>query len=243
MQANIFQATTKRFFITLDPRTKLMMLLAINLFTIAGSSEREIAVYGEVLLAVIPFILLIASNRYKPAVAYAFFYALALFFDLRIIQTATGLTHLIAAILTTLMLRFVPGLMMSYYMLATTRISEFLTAMERMHVTQKITIPFAVLFRFFPTIIEESRAIGRAMKMRGIGLKSIFHDPVAMLEYRMVPLMMSIVKIGDELSAAALTRGLGSPQKRTYICQIGFSLWDIFFLILILFAVVVATVL
>lgn len=36
-----------------------------------------------------------------------------------------------------------------------------------------------------------------------------------MLEYRLVPLMVSVVKIGDELSAAALTRGLGAPVKRT----------------------------
>lgn len=47
-----------------------------------------------------------------------------------------------------------------------------------------------------------------------------------MLEYRVVPLMVSCVKIGDELSAAALTRGLGAPVKRTNICKIGFSARD-----------------
>lgn len=48
-----------------------------------------------------------------------------------------------------------------------------------------------------------------------------------MLEYRLVPLIISIVKIGDELSAAALTRGLGAPGKRTDICNIGFHVQDI----------------
>ena len=33
-------------------------------------------------------------------------------------------------------------------------------------------------------------------------------------------------KIGDELSAAALTRGLGAPVKRTNVCQIGFHIQD-----------------
>ena len=37
-------------------------------------------------------------------------------------------------------------------------------------------------------------------------------NPFLMLEYRLVPLMVSVVKIGDELSAAALTRGLGAPR-------------------------------
>ena len=35
-----------------------------------------------------------------------------------------------------------------------------------------------------------------------------------------------LVKIGDELSAAALTRGLGADVKRTKICKIGFRFVD-----------------
>ena len=38
--------------------------------------------------------------------------------------------------------------------------------------------------------------------------------------------MISMIKIGDELSAAALTRGLGAPAKRTNICSIGFRFYD-----------------
>lgn len=44
--------------------------------------------------------------------------------------------------------------------------------------------------------------------------------------------MISCVKIGDELSAAALTRGLGAPVKRTNICKIGFGAWVFFALLL-----------
>ena len=38
----------------------------------------------------------------------------------------------------------------------------------------------------------------------------------------MVPMMTSTVRIGEELSASALTRGLGGPTRRTNICRIGF---------------------
>ena len=55
-----------------------------------------------------------------------------------------------------------------------------------------------------------------------------------MIEYRLVPLMVSVVKIGDELSAAALTRGLGAPVKRTNICKIGFHVQDIVIILLFL---------
>ena len=34
------------------------------------------------------------------------------------------------------------------------------------------------------------------------------------------------MKIGDELSAAAVTRGLGGDIPRTHYCRIGFGIWD-----------------
>ena len=75
--------------------------------------------------------------------------------------------------------------------------------MERMHVTEKIIIPLSVIFRFFPTIKEEYQAIRDAMKMRNIRFGG--KNPFLMIEYRLIPLMVSVIKIGDELSAAALT--------------------------------------
>ena len=52
------------------------------------------------------------------------------------------------------------------------------------------------------------------------------------LEYRIVPMITCTAKIGEELSASALTRGLSSQKKRTNICHIGFGRLDwIFFLL------------
>ena len=58
-----------------------------------------------------------------------------------------------------------------------------------------------------------------------------------------VPVIMCSVKIGEELSAAALTRGLGGSVKRTNICEIGFHVQDILFLLLcvVAFAIPIAT--
>ena len=87
---------------------------------------------------------------------------------------------------------------------------------------------YSVVFRFIPTLGEESAAITDAMRMRGIqfGTKKFWQAPTAIIEYRIIPLMMSVVKIGDELSAAALTRGLGGLKHRTTIANIGFTFCD-----------------
>ena len=51
-------------------------------------------------------------------------------------------------------------------------------------------------------------------------------------------MMTSSVRIGEELSASALTWGLGGPVKRTNICKIGFRAqdWILFGLCLAVFA-------
>lgn len=97
-----------------------------------------------------------------------------------------------------------------------------------MHISEKIVIPMLVIFRFIPTIRDEYHAISDAMRMRGISFRG--KKPLEMIEYRIVPLMISVVKIWDELSAASLTRGLGAPVKRTNICRIGFGFTDFIFI-------------
>ncbi|WDV46496.1 energy-coupling factor transporter transmembrane component T [Clostridiaceae bacterium M8S5] len=92
-----------------------------------------------------------------------------------------------------------------------------------------------MLFRFFPTVRIEWKSINNAMKVRGIGLniRNIFTKPIKIIEYILVPLLSSMVRIGEELSAAALTRGLGSDVKRTNIAKIGFGIKDVILLMII----------
>lgn len=59
--------------------------------------------------------------------------------------------------------------------------------------------------------------------MRNVGS---IRNPMKMLEYRMVPFLTSIVSIGNDLSASALTRGLNAPVHRTNVCPIGFTWRD-----------------
>ncbi|HPY85014.1 MAG TPA: energy-coupling factor transporter transmembrane component T, partial [Ruminococcus flavefaciens] len=77
----------------------------------------------------------------------------------------------------------------------------------------------------FLRILEEFSDINTAMKMRDIRLGG--RNAGKFIEYRLVPLMVCSVNIGNELSAAALTRGLGTKVRRTNICRIGFHAADI----------------
>lgn len=213
----------KRKGITLDPRTKLLLLLTITTLMLSTSNE-GLMTFVKPCLSLVPFLLILSERRVKTAGKYLLLYAVCFLLERIALTTLSGLLSFTVLALTSIMTRFAPGIMTGAWLISSTTVSEFIGAMERMHITEKIIIPLSVIFRFFPTISEEYQAIRDAMKMRGIrfGGKNL----LLMVEYRLVPLMVSVVKIGDELSAAALTRGMGAPIKRTNLCRIGFRFQD-----------------
>lgn len=213
----------------LDPRTKLALLFTVTTLMLGASNEGAMLAV-KMLLSLVPFVLILSAGRWQMASKYLLFYALCFLAERIAFSSLHGLSAFAVLALTSIMTRFAPGIMVGAYFVTTTSVSEFLTAMGRLHVSEKVLIPLAVIFRFFPTIAEEWHAIGDAMRMRGIRLGG--GKVGVMFEYRLVPMMISAVKIGEELSQAALTRGLGAPVKRTNLAELGFGGWDAFFLAL-----------
>lgn len=72
--------------------------------------------------------------------------------------------------------------------------------------------------------IADVSSINDAMRMRDIRFGG--KNAGKMIEYRMIPLLVCSARIGEELNAAAITRGLGGDVKRTNVCQIGFHIQD-----------------
>ena len=213
----------------LDPRTKLLMLITVTSLMLSTGNSGVMNIVKPV-LSVIPFALLLSEGKWKTAAKYLVLYAVCFALERLAIYKMSGLAAFMLMALCSVMTRFAPGIMMGAFLIASTSVSDFIAAMKRMHISEKIIIPMSVIFRFFPTIGEENAAITDAMRMRGIRFGG--RHPGKMIEYRLIPLMISIVKIGDELSAAALTRGLGAPVKRTDICKIGFHAQDIIMILL-----------
>lgn len=229
MDLELFTYDGGRRYLKLDPRTKLFLLITISTLILGGGSDGYMKGI-RLFLSLVPFVLLMTERKWKTAVKYFIFYCLCFGLEHICVMYLSGTVSFLAMAVSSIMTKFAPGIMMAAYFLSTTSVSEFIAAMQRMHVSDKIIIPLSVIFRFFPTIGEEYHAISDAMRMRQIRFGG--KKPFAMLEYRIVPLMISIVKIGDELSAAALTRGLGCPEKRTNICRIGIKSIDVVVMLL-----------
>lgn len=221
--------------ITFDPRTKLFLLILINVLVFYKLDSRIFPVF----LILIVTSLFIFNKKYKVAIASLVVY---MGYTLFLIYTLPHLSGFLAILTGSILIMFyklLPIILMGAYFILTTSVSEFVASMEKIHLPQEIIIPMSVVFRFFPTVIEEIHAILDGMKMSGIGLnlKNMLTRPLKMLEYLLIPLIISIVKGGDELSAAVLTRSMDNPVQRTNICDVGFGIADytyIFIAILLL---------
>ena len=225
MEENIIYQPPKHRGLYLDPRTKVLVMLVLA--TLIFFVHKNLILNS--ILVFIPIFLLISDKRYRPAFVYGGLFVIAIF--VKIYGEKFEFSYLISMILgliVELIFRFFPVFMFGYYIIKSTKPNEFISAMNLWHVPEAFIIPVSVVFRFVPTLAEENKSISNAMRMREIrfGTKKFLKNPSMILEYRLVPLMMSVAKIGEELSAAALSRGLGGLKKRTCMVELRFGIWD-----------------
>ena len=201
-----------------DPRTKLfLLLLCVIAASVAPSLE-----YSLGLVLLVGTVGMLCGKRRSALIGiagYALLYVLTIW--------AAGMT---GTLKTTLLAAFglfhkvYPCGMMGGLFITSTKVNEFLSAMHRLRVPKKIVIPLAVMIRYFPTIGEDWRYIKDAMRMRDVSptLAGFIRQPVMTVECIYVPLLTAASKTADELSIAAITRGIENPKPRTCLVRVQF---------------------
>lgn len=207
----------------LDPRTKILLLL-LCVFA-AMSAPSLLYEFG---LVVVIGILGICCGKWKYALKGVVFYALVYLLTVWVVSSMTGTLRTMFVAFLGLFHKVYPCGMLSGIVLSTTKVSEFLSAMNRIHAPKKLVIPLAVMLRYIPTIGEDWRYIKDAMKMRDVSpsLKGLVTNPGMTVDCIYVPLMMAASKAADELSIASVTRGIENPEPRTCLVQIRFGIVD-----------------
>lgn len=103
-------------------------------------------------------------------------------------------------------------------------------ALTRSHAPYWIFVPTLVIIRFFPAARVELKAIKEAMVLRGLspGFWGMLRHPLQTGEYLVIPFLASAARIGDELTASSMIKGLGAQKKRSCIVRLRLSRWDWF---------------
>ena len=208
----------------LDPRTKLFMVFVVSLIVMMSATTPFLWAI-RLSITLIPIILMILEKKYSSALKFLLAYASALVLTFYFLsEQSEGLIASLLIGYCGIVVQFMPAIITAWYVVRTTKIGEFMSCMQKMHVPDGIAVSLAVVMRFFPTIKEEYSSINDAMRMRGVMLGG--GNVLRMFEFRMIPLLFSCVNIGEELSAAAITRGLGGDTKRSSVIELKLGLAD-----------------
>ena len=220
----VFQVSGQaRGLIRVDPRTKLLLLLAGNLAVFFAP-----AMWYEILLAVAILLFGMLCGVYRFSMKMAAVYFAVLLLQLFSSSYLHGTLQVMLVSFVMFIRKIFPCAMLGGILVSTTRVNEFMAAMNRIHMPKTVVIPLTIMLRYFPTVGEDWRYIRDAMKMRDVSpsLRGLLLHPGRTVECIYVPLMMSASKIADELSAAAVTRGIENPKPRTCLQQIRFHFAD-----------------
>ena len=129
--------------------------------------------------------------------------------------------------------KLIPCFMLGSLLISTTRVSEFLAAVGKLRLPKGFTISLSITLRYFPTMGEEWNSIKDAMALRGIPVTAagILRHPMRTMEYVYVPMLVSASKISDEITQAAITRGIDHVQRRTCMETVRFHVMDMLVLV------------
>ncbi len=134
----------------LDPRTKLFLILICVLASMFAPSLAY--QFGLVLLIAL---LGVFFGKRKYAVKAVCFYAVICVLTVWIMAEMTGTLRTMFVAFLGLFHKVYACGMLAGIVLSTTKVSEFLSAMNRIHAPQKMIIPLAVMLRYIPTIQED----------------------------------------------------------------------------------------
>lgn len=208
----------------LDPRTKLYLLLISNFLLFF-----HVDLITEVIIMAFLILLFFLSKQNKIGFKFLISYVILLILDFTLVGNVQGILLTWVSVLAVTIRMIYPCIVSGSYAFKTTSISEFVCALRKMKVSENIIIPCMVVIRFFPTIFEDYQQIKNAMALRGIsnGPLSFLKHPLESLEHIMIPLLMNSNNVAEDLTCAALTKGLSITSEHTSITTLHFGKKDI----------------
>ena len=129
--------------------------------------------------------------------------------------------------------RIIPFMLLGAVIQKQKNISEITTALERMHLPKGIILSIAVMFRYFPSIKDDLFIIIDAMKLKGLytSKRAVLIHPIRTMEFVLVPMLFKSLKTAEELSCAALVKGIENTGHKTSYFDVRLRAADAVFLL------------
>lgn len=200
--------------IRLDPRTKLLLLLLANVLLFNRNTAGAAPVFTGFLA-----LLFLLSGCFKSLMIFGIC-GLGLFVTSVFVLPHAPVWISFLSILVNYTLKMLPCMMAGVFLIRTTPFHDIVLAMRKCRLPQNLIISLSVTVRYFPALFQEIRHIRNAMKFKRIPLSR-------RLESFLIPLMTVASNTAEELSAAAVSRGIENPVKKTGIRELRFTIMDL----------------
>lgn len=209
----------------IDFRTKIFLTNVIGITAIEGSLGRRYYYLG-ILIAIFPYILALFDRKWSLLIKGLLYTSVAFLGQGLLLNLPQNFLTMILNLYVGIIIRILPGVMMGYYALVTTKMSDLVYSLQKIHLPNFLIIPVSVMFRFFYSIKEDYKKINEAMYMHGLSIKNFFKEPAKILEYKFVPLLMITSQTADDVAISAMTRGMRVDGERSSISDASLKLQD-----------------
>ncbi|WDV46495.1 hypothetical protein PV797_02075 [Clostridiaceae bacterium M8S5] len=127
----------------LDPRTKIMLLIFINIIVFKGKG-----IWTELTIFAFICVLFGLSHKFKSMIIFSCIYASIFIID-NISQYLPRIVGSLCSMTSTMIHLYIPFLMMGSFLISTTRINELVAMMERLHIATLYYNPVFCVISFF----------------------------------------------------------------------------------------------
>ena len=204
----------KKHTLRFDPRTELLLLVLANIVAFTQHS-----VWVEITWVIFLLLLIVACGCQKSAGKLAIAFGICLALQYYVFPNGPKILASSFTIIVSYARKIFPCLIVGTMVLQKTPVRELMVALRKWHITQGLIIPLSVTVRYFPALKEETGYIRDAMKLRNI-------HGVQKIECLLVPTMISATTTAEELSAAAVTRGIENPAPKTSMIEMKLGVQD-----------------
>ena len=200
----------------LDPRTKALFFIAVVFIVFFLPLHEEI----HLALMAILLLLFLAEGLYRSTLEIIVTYGLLLLLQYSVLPIVPRGAAMFLSMFVYFRVIF-PCALPLMYLFKTTNVREIMVAMGKMKLPESFIVAFAIMVRYLPVVKEEIATIRKAMSLRTIkGWEQ-------RLECLYVPMLMETVQTADELSQAAITRGIDHPGVKTSYVEVAFGKSDV----------------
>ena len=215
-----------------DVRTLLLLDILIMIFMLI-SGKPEVTLSSFMLAAAVPVI----TGLYGVLLCYTLLFAGLFAYYQFIFHSAIPLFHSavfsVIGVFSFIVQRIIPFMLLGTVIQKQKNISEITTALERMHLPKGIILSIAVMFRYFPSIKDDLFIIIDAMKLKGLytSKRAALIHPIRTMEFVLVPMLLKSLKTAEELSCAALVKGIENTGHKTSYFDVRLRAADAVFLL------------